>query len=297
MGNTKTTLAIVAALTVAEVVVIGVIGVGTFELTTTKLSGFEASAISPSFSSQILNDSRNDWIDWTKKYPFERDGSIDITRADYFSNGKTLNATIWLACKPEQSSYIDPLCDKNNLQISVEDLRSKNTSLNEYTNITINKLHESFGNQIQSSEDAILAGNPAHKIVYTTYYGEQQNFKVFQIWTVKDGKAYIITYNATPSNHAYYYKSIIQNMINSFDIGTLQGSTNTTNKNYSSYQNDKYGIKISYPRNWQPQQQQQNRDNNNFVYDNRDTTNIFKLFPRTFNSVTYGIFMDEYNNN
>ena len=64
-----------------------------------KLTGFEASAISPSFSLQVMNDSRNDWIDWTKKYPFEKDGSIDITRADYFSNGKTLNATIWLACR------------------------------------------------------------------------------------------------------------------------------------------------------------------------------------------------------
>ena len=64
-----------------------------------KLTGFEASAISPSFSVQVINDSRNDWIDWTKKYPFEKDGSIDITRADYISNGKTLNATMWLACR------------------------------------------------------------------------------------------------------------------------------------------------------------------------------------------------------
>ena len=35
-----------------------------------KLTGFDASA-SPSFSVQVINDSRNDWIDWTKKYPFE----------------------------------------------------------------------------------------------------------------------------------------------------------------------------------------------------------------------------------
>ncbi len=161
------TLAIVAVFTVAAVIVIGV---GTFAITTMQLSGFEASAISPSFSLQVVNDSRNDWIDWTKKHPFERDGSIDITRVDYFSNGKTLNATIWLACDPEGYSDIDPLsqCNKNNIQISVEDLRSKNISLNEYTNITINKLKESFGNQIQSNEDSILTGNPAHKIVYTT---------------------------------------------------------------------------------------------------------------------------------
>ena len=187
-------------------------------------------------------------------------------------------------------------CNKNNIQISVEDLRSKNTSLNEYTNITINKLNESFGNQIQSSEDAILAGNPAHKIVYTTTYGEQQDFKTFQIWTVKDGKAYIITYRATPSNYANYYKSIIQNMINSFDIGNIQGSTNIINANYSSYQNNTYGIKISYPRNWQ-QQQNSDSDNNNGVYNDRNTTHIVTFFPRTLNSVTYGMYMDADNNN
>ena len=97
MDDTKTTLAIVAVLTVAAAAaaVIVVIGVGT--LTTTQLSRFEAYAVSPSFSLQVLNDSRNDWIDWTRKYPFERDGSIDITRADYFSNGKTLQIGIFKA--------------------------------------------------------------------------------------------------------------------------------------------------------------------------------------------------------
>jgi hypothetical protein len=271
-----------------------------------KLSGFEASAISPSFSLQVINDSRNDWIDWTRKYPFEKDGSIDITRADYFSNGKTLNATIWLACEPERSSYIDPLsqCNKNNIQISVENLGSKNNiTLNEFTNRRINKLNESLVNQIQSSEDTILAGNnPAHKIVYTTtVYGKQQDFETLQIWTVKDGKAYIIEYAATPANYANY-KPIIQNMINSFDIGNIQKrSANIINASYSSYQNNTYGIRISYPRNWQLQQQKNgDSDNNNYgIYNdgNTATTHIVTFFPRTLNSVTYGMYMDADNNN
>ena len=132
----------------------------------------------------------------------------------------------WLV-EPEQSSYIDPLsqCNKNNIQISVENLGSKNITLNEYTNRTINKLNESLVNQIQSSEDTILAGNnPAHKIVYSTtvHMVNNRNLRSLQIWTVKDGKAYIIKYTATPANYANYYKPIIQNMINSFDIGNIQ---------------------------------------------------------------------------
>jgi hypothetical protein len=296
-NNTKQDLAKVAVLTAAAAAA-AVIGVGTFVLGTTQFSGFVASAISPSLSLHVMNDSRNDWIDWTKKYPFERDGSIDIIRADYFSNGKTLNASIWLACQPEQSSHIDPVsqCNKNNIQISVEDLRSKNITLNQYTDTTVNKINKSFGIQIQSSEDAILADNPAHSIMYTTAYGEQQAFKTYQIWTVKDGKAYIITYSATPSNYANYYKPIIQNMINSFHIGTTQGSTNTTNPNYSSYQNNTFGIRISYPHNWQ-QQQNSVYDDDNGVYNDRNTTHIVTFFPPTLNSVNYGMFMDADNDN
>ena len=75
----------------------------------------------------------------------------------------------WLA-NPSESSYIDALsqCNKNNIQISVENLRSKNITLDEYTNSNINKINESFGNHIQSSENTILAGNPAHRIVFST---------------------------------------------------------------------------------------------------------------------------------
>ena len=79
----------------------------------------------------------------------------------------------WLV-EPEQSSYIDALsqCNKNNIQIWVENLGSKNITLDKYTNSTINKINESFGNHIQSSEDAILAGNPAHRIVFSTTNGK-----------------------------------------------------------------------------------------------------------------------------
>ena len=137
----------------------------------------------------------------------------------------------------------------------------------------------------------------------TTVYGKQQDFETLQIWTVKDGKAYIIKYTATPANYANY-KPIIQNMINSFDIGNIQKrSASIINANYSSYQNNTYGIKISYPRNWQIQQQKNSdSDNNNDgIYNdantNTTTTHIVTFFPSTLNSVTYGMYMDADNNN
>jgi hypothetical protein len=61
-----------------------------------------------------------------------------------------------------------------------------------------------------------LAGLPAYKIVYTaTVDGDQ--LKVLQTVTVKDGKAYVITYKGAPGNYNTYL-SAAQQMIDSFQI-------------------------------------------------------------------------------
>lgn len=53
-----------------------------------------------------------------------------------------------------------------------------------------------------------------YKVVYTaTLNGDL--LKVKQIWTVKDGKGYIITYKAAPNNYDAYL-SAAQQMMDSF---------------------------------------------------------------------------------
>ncbi|MEI7827019.1 MAG: PsbP-related protein [Euryarchaeota archaeon] len=61
-----------------------------------------------------------------------------------------------------------------------------------------------------------LAGNPAYKIVYTATV-DGNSLKITQIWTVKDGKEYIITYKSDPKNFDTY-ASAAQQMIDSFQI-------------------------------------------------------------------------------
>jgi hypothetical protein len=69
--------------------------------------------------------------------------------------------------------------------------------------------------QIEAT-NTTLAGLPAYKIVYTaTVDGDQ--LKVLQTVTVKDGKAYVITYKAAPNNYDTYL-SAAQKMIDSFQI-------------------------------------------------------------------------------
>ncbi len=55
-------------------------------------------AYSPSFYFQEIKDKRSDWINLTdKQYIVNNEHSIDILSVDYISDGKFLNATIWLS--------------------------------------------------------------------------------------------------------------------------------------------------------------------------------------------------------
>jgi hypothetical protein len=53
--------------------------------------------ISPAFPNEEIIDPNTDWIDLeTRNYTKGGDRSTDIESVDYFSDGKTLNATLWL---------------------------------------------------------------------------------------------------------------------------------------------------------------------------------------------------------
>jgi hypothetical protein len=57
----------------------------------------EVSSQSPSFSFQEIIDNRSDWVNMTtKQYANNSAPSTDILAVNYFSDGKTLNATLWL---------------------------------------------------------------------------------------------------------------------------------------------------------------------------------------------------------
>jgi hypothetical protein len=69
-----------------------------------------------------------------------------------------------------------------------------------------------------SAGNATLAGNPAYKIVYTATSwlgGDLQ--KMTEIFTVKDGKVYSVTYGAYPKNYDAYADTF-QKMTDSFQI-------------------------------------------------------------------------------
>jgi hypothetical protein len=92
----------------------------------------------------------------------------------------------------------------------------QNISLEQYTNASINLLRQSFpGFNLAESNATALAGIPAHKIVYSSLTPSGRQLELMQVWTIKDGKDFIITYGALSKDFRSYLPTI-QKMIDSF---------------------------------------------------------------------------------
>jgi eukaryotic-like serine/threonine-protein kinase len=105
------------------------------------------------------------------------------------------------------------------LTISVSEL-PQILSLNEYKNTVLEKIKNNNSNsQItdKSQPSTILSGLGAYKLVYLRQR-EQCQLQVMEIGTVKNGKAYYVTYTAEIKEYSQNL-SAAEEMINSFQIG------------------------------------------------------------------------------
>jgi hypothetical protein len=106
----------------------------------------------------------------------------------------------------------DPI---ENLNVQVWN-RSLNETLSSRTASRIAAVQD-FSNYTEiSAGNATLGGNPAYKISYTATY-DGAYLKFTQIWTIKHGKEYLITYKADPQDFDTY-ASTAQQIIDSFKI-------------------------------------------------------------------------------
>jgi hypothetical protein len=104
------------------------------------------------------------------------------------------------------------------LNILGGNVSSSNVTLAALVNTTINHLRQT-GKIVHliSSAPATLAGNPAHKIVYTTVAPQGFDLKAMQLISLVGKKAYFITYAVPTENYATYLPTI-QRMISSTEI-------------------------------------------------------------------------------
>jgi eukaryotic-like serine/threonine-protein kinase len=104
------------------------------------------------------------------------------------------------------------------LAVKIQNLASKNTSLNEITRVQIKNLtqnHPDF--KLIESTKSMLAGIVAHKIVFIATDNSGHERKAMQIWALKGYRAYLLTYKAQPEEFSHYLP-LVQKMIDSFQF-------------------------------------------------------------------------------
>ena len=117
--------------------------------------------------------------------------------------------------------FISPTKNASDTSSESFDLKIDNISdikpitLAKYANNSIEDLRKDF-DIIKLDRNASLSNNPAYKLVYTGVE-EGVNLQAMLILTIKDDKAYIISYNAEPTKFSYYLPTL-EKMIDSFQI-------------------------------------------------------------------------------
>jgi PsbP-like protein len=105
-----------------------------------------------------------------------------------------------------------------NLMIREVRLASPDITTREFSNALLSSYKQQFKNfqLIGSNASMTLSGKPAYEVVYT--YGVQPNiFKTMEVWVVNGDRAYMILYNADPSDYSHYLP-IIHRMVSSFEL-------------------------------------------------------------------------------
>jgi eukaryotic-like serine/threonine-protein kinase len=103
---------------------------------------------------------------------------------------------------------LDDTSGTKDVRIQVKALPLQNMTLEQYTNTQLNSIE----GQILGSNATTLANLPAHEIIFTNI-----GLKTMQVWTLKDDKAYAITYIAEEEDYENDIQ-IAQRMIESFGI-------------------------------------------------------------------------------
>jgi hypothetical protein len=131
-------------------------------------------------------------------------------RTEYPADWGRLDLSFLLNNSADIDFYpLDDTSGSKHIRMQVETLLSAhNMTLEQYNNARIN----STEGQILGSNSTVLSGLPAREIVFTS-----TDLKTMQVWTVKDGRVYTISYIA-PEEDFQNDLLIAKRMIESFQI-------------------------------------------------------------------------------
>ncbi len=153
----------------------------------------------------------------------------DWERLEFNQRGNSVNVVVIFRSPPENSSDTK----LENLLIQVGNLPFENIPLDEVISANINNLKQSLIDfeLIELNATTLSGNNPAHKVVYTNSEGEDKH-KTMQILSIKEDKAYLLTYSAEKRKYSDYLPTI-EKMIDSFEIVTYNGDALNVKRVYN----------------------------------------------------------------
>ena len=105
---------------------------------------------------------------------------------------------------------------QDNVSISIESL-SEQSTLQSYTAESIAQIKQLDPFVVANPEKTYLGKHEGRKVTYVSKNRRGLSLTRTQVWTVSDGKAYILTYTAQPGRHQNLMP-IVEKMIESFQI-------------------------------------------------------------------------------
>lgn len=138
---------------------------------------------------------------------------IRIKYPSVWTKSEEIIGTIVAFLSPQESSS-DSF--RENLNVYIGNL-SQSMTLDDYIDLSNNQLKQLITDySIIDSSATTLAGNPAHKVIFTGKQGGF-NLKWMQVYMIKNNRDYVISYTAEEDKYSYFLGTI-QEMINSFEI-------------------------------------------------------------------------------
>ena len=120
-------------------------------------------------------------------------------------------AVVFLSSKSGSSDQF-----QENVNIIVQDISSESITLKKYTESNMDDIKKNPDASLIDSGEMTLGGSPGYKVVYSAKKSPF-NLQVFQAWTIKNSKIYLISYTAEVSKYQDHLNSVTQ-MLNSFEI-------------------------------------------------------------------------------
>jgi hypothetical protein len=124
--------------------------------------------------------------------------------------------------KEESLTFVSPQGGVGNrtpevISITTEVLPTSDFNLERYTAAALGQVEVFQDFRLLNSSSTTLGGFPSHLIVYTFTDESQTPLQNLQVWTVKDGMAYVITYGGTPEEFDSSLPAF-QSIIDSFSL-------------------------------------------------------------------------------